>query len=171
MIEKLILLFFISLSLTIFSSSIAAESCTTATGKTIDDCVTIDIDGNIILSWIHATERATCTADQIDAGCVSDKPLPLSEISHVKAYFHDIKLNHWTEAIVQSEFTALKIKKPAGTYEVFMTTFDTGGRESVGSDKILKTITDIIEDIIQAPKYPSFIELITSTTVRIIITE
>lgn len=144
----------------LYSYQAQAESCTTDGISFIENCLIADPGGNIIISFILPTERTVCPADlPADTTCVDNAPLPISEIDYIKIYFHEINLDHWTEIKVPAQYTAVKIKKPAGEYEIFGTTVDTYGKESIASNSINEIIEDIIQQYIPSPNPPSRIDI------------
>ena len=86
--------------------------------------------------------------------------LNISEIASSKVYFHETITNHWTHIVLTDDMTQWSVDKPPGTYEIFATVTDTGGRESKPSNKTALAIGEepiIIEIPLTHPMSPILI--------------
>jgi len=110
-------------------------------------CEKFTTDGkanNVFIKWIHPTQRE------------DNSHLSLHEIKQTKAEFKEMidGHSHYSHVIVHGSANhALSMYKPPGTYEVVLTTFDTGNRESRPSTK--KHIDTHVPVVITIPKPPS----------------
>ena len=87
-------------------------------------------------------------------------PLKAGEIANCKVYFHETTSNHWTHIILTDDMTQYTVDKPPGTYEIYATVVDTGGRESKPSNKLNRVIAEepiIIEVQLTPPMPPTMI--------------
>jgi len=126
--KKLLMIFTLLFT---FSFNVNAETCTLIDNTVVDNCVQLDQNANVLVSWVIATEYT------------DNKPMPLSDVKGTKIYFHRIIDNHWPAAVTYNNtITGAYVYIEPGEYEVFGTTISVIAGESIPSNKVVKTAID-----------------------------